>query len=241
MRVTWVFVLGFILATTILFASEDPYKGWTTNQLTAEITKLKKQVANLQAKALGDYSTEPTPSGADGVTKIDDFERDSPSFGTSWWEGCDQYNMGTTIVPDPYERLKGGAPKSPGYCAGMKGHLGPNEEPWAWANLSITLGQNEAPTDLTAYKAIRFYTIGDGKSHVISLKKAIVKDYADYEANFTAPKKWTQVTILFSQFAQPNWGAQVPKVFDDVKQIAFTPGLHDADYDFKIDDLELLK
>lgn len=244
-KTVWLLALCLALSVGLSRADDNSYQGWTTDQLKAEIAKLKKQIADLQAKAnssSSDYSTDNSMvSDANGVTKIDDFEKESPSLGTSWWEGCDQNKMGTTISPDPYTRLKGGSPKSPGYCAGMKGHLGPNEEPWAWATLSLALGNNGEPMDLTTYKAIRFYTFGDGKDHLIRLQKISVKDFADFEAHFTAPKKWTQVTIPFDQFAQPDWGKKLERKFDDVKNVAFAPGLNDADYDFKIDDLELLK
>ena len=240
--IKWMLAAGLVLTGSVLFAAEDPYQGWTTDQLKAEIKKLKTQLEELQPKTKpggADYSAQPTPVG--GVVPIDDFEKDLPSFGTGWWEGCDQNKMGTTIFPDPYERIKVGSPASPGYCAGLKGHLGPNEEPWTWANLSLNLAGNETPVDLTTYKALRFYTKGDGKSHVVSLIKASVKDYADFQDPFTSPAKWTQVTLPMAEFAQPNWGTQLERKFDDVKSISFTPGLHDADYDFKIDDLEFLK
>ena len=61
----------------------------------------------------------------EGTWKIDDFE--TPD--RNWWLGCDQNNMGTTVSPATYQRLEGGSPATPGYCAGFKGHLGPNEDP----------------------------------------------------------------------------------------------------------------
>jgi hypothetical protein len=241
----WLLVVALVFAAGLSWAEDDPYQGWNTGQLKAEIAKLKKQVAELQAKTDSnspDYSSgDSTLPGLNGVTKVDDFEKETPSLGNSWWEGCDQNKMGTTIAPDPYTRLKGGSPLSHGYCAGMKGHLGPNEEPWAWATLTLSLGNNGMPMDLTAYKAIRFYTMGDGKEHLIRLQKISVKDFADFEARFVSPKKWTQIIIPFEKFTQPDWGARLEKKFDDVKNIAFVPGLNDADYDFKVDDLELLK
>jgi hypothetical protein len=182
-----------------------------------------------------------TTTPADKDLKVDDFESDHPSFGGGWWAGGDQNNMGTTVSPDPYERLKGGSPKSPGYCAGIKGHLGPNEPPWAWASLTLSLGTEGGTVDLTPYKALRFYTKGDGKTHRVSLDKAVVKDYSNFNADFTSPKNWTQVTIPFEQFSQRDGGLKVEKKFDDVKDLSFTPETNDADYDFKIDDVEFLK
>lgn len=247
-KISWV-LAAVILMTGVLWADSDPYPNWTTDQLKAEIVKLKKQIGDLQQKTNGTSAASKNdngygsaaPAGKDGIVLVDDFETDHPSFGGGWWEGCDQNKMGTTISPDPYARLKGGSPKSPGFCAGMKGHLGPNEAPWPWATLTLGMGDNGASTDLTAYKAVRFYTMGDGKTHTISLQKLAVKDYADFKAEFTAPKGWTQVSIPFDKFSQPDWGAKVEKKFEDVKALSFAPGLNDADYDFKIDDVEFLK
>ena len=47
--------------------------------------------------------------------------------------------------------------------------------------------------------------------------------------------------MLFSDFKQPAWAQQVSAVFDDVEQIAFQPATMDADFDFQIDDLTLVK
>ena len=128
-KTVWLLALCLAFSAGLSRAQDDSYKGWNTDQLKAEIAKLKKQIADLQAKAnlnSSDYSTnDSTVTDVNGVTKVDDFEKETPILGTSWWEGCDQNKMGTTISPDPYTRLKGGSPKSPGYCAGMKGAFGP--------------------------------------------------------------------------------------------------------------------
>ena len=107
--------------------------------------------------------------------------------------------------------------------------------------LTENLDAGGKPVDLSAYKAIRFYTKGDGKSHSVALNKASVTDYCDYSASFVSPADWTQVTIPFANFAQPNWGKQVEKKFNDVVKLSFAPGTPDSDFDFKIDDVEFLK
>jgi len=73
------------------------------------------------------------------------------------------------------------------------------------------------------------------------LNKAAVTDYCDYQADFTSPSDWTLVTIPFSDFKQAKWGKVVEKIFNDVTKISFSPGAGDPDFDFKIDDVELLK
>ena len=135
----------------------------------------------------------------------------------------------------------GNPPESPGHCAGMKGHMGPQQAPWPWAALSLNLDTNGGPVDLSTYKAIRFYTKGDGKTHTVALNKASVTDYGDFQASFVSPSEWTQVTINFSDFSQPNWGKQLDKKFNDVMKLTFAPGVTDPDFDFKIDDVEFIK
>lgn len=174
------------------------------------------------------------------VLKVDDFESDKPSFGNGWWTGCDQNNLGTTLQPQPFERLPGGSPTSKGFCAGIKGHMGTAVAPWPWASLSLGFG-NDAGADLTAYQAVRFNAKGDGKTYNVSLARAAVTDYAGFGAGFTAPKDWTQVTVLFEEFKQPDWGKKLERTFPDVKSISFSPGSNDEDYNLQIDDVEFLK
>ena len=173
------------------------------------------------------------------VLKVDDFESGSPSFGAGWFEGCDTNGV-TKLAPVPFATLTGGSPQSPGHCAGMKGHFAPMQAPWPWALLSLALS-GSGPMDLSGYKAVRFYTKGDGKSHAVALDKASVTDYCDYTANFISPADWKQVTLPFSDFAQATWGKQVEKKFNDVTKLSFSPGTPDADFDFKVDDVEFVK
>ncbi len=177
---------------------------------------------------------------AKDVLKVDDFESGSPAFGGTWWEGCDANGV-TKLSPVPFAVLQGGSPLSPGHCAGMKGHMGPQQAPWPWAVLSLNLDAGGRPVDLSAYRALRFYTQGDGKAHTVALNKASVRDYADFQANFTSPAAWAQVTVPFSDFAQANWGKRLEKKFNDVLKLTFSPGTTDPDFDFKIDDVEFVK
>jgi peptidoglycan/xylan/chitin deacetylase (PgdA/CDA1 family) len=194
--------------------------------------------ANAKAPVINASPSIPAPDKA--VLKVDDFESGSPAFGAGWFEGCDGNGV-TKLSPIPFATLPGGSPQSPGHCAGMKGHMGPMQAPWPWALLALTLNADNKPVDLSAYKAIRFYTKGDGKAHTVALNKVSITDYADYQANFTSPADWTQVTIPFADFAQPNWGKQVEKNFKDVLKLSFSPNTPDGDFDFKVDDVEFVK
>ena len=213
-------------------------------ELTLENALWKPQVVptpktvTAQAAVVDTSSVVAAPSK--DVLKVDDFESGTPAYGGGWWAGCDGNGV-TKLSPLPFAALTGGSPLTPGHCAGMKGHMGPMEAPWPWAILSENLDAGGKPVDLSAYKAIRFYTQGDGKTHSVALNKAAVTDYSDFQGLFVSPAKWTQVTINFSDFAQPTWGKQVDKNFKDVVKLSFTPAVPGEDFDFKVDDIEFLK
>lgn len=219
--------------------THDPLQGWSVEELKAEVLRLRKQIVDMKRKRAGKV-TASGPNAPAGSWLIDDFENETPTVGSSWWTGCDQNNMGTTVTPDPFERLVGGSPQTPGYCGGIKGHLGPNEDPWAWVALIIHSVQ-DTPTDLNGYKALEFYTKGDGRDYGVRLERDVVKDYAHFQFNFTASAKWTKVHVALSDFAQPNWGKPFEKTFPDVKALAFYPVVHEADYDLKVDDIIFIK
>jgi peptidoglycan/xylan/chitin deacetylase (PgdA/CDA1 family) len=200
----------------------------------------RASVAPIEAKAPVIDAGSVVSAPSKDVLKVDDFESGAPAYGGSWWAGCDTNGI-TKLSPVPFSTLTDGSPQSPGHCAGMKGHMGPVKEPWPWAVLSLGLDSGGKPVDLSSYQAIRFYTQGDGKTHVVALNKAAVTDYCDYQSDFVSPSAWTRVTIPFSDFAQANWGKQVENTFNDVMKLTFSPGAGDPDFDFKVDDLEFLK
>jgi peptidoglycan/xylan/chitin deacetylase (PgdA/CDA1 family) len=206
---------------------------WQTQVLVAPAAQVVAKPVVIDAQSITAAPDKP-------VLKLDDFESASPSFGGSWWEGCDSNGV-TKLSSMPFTPLPGGSPVSPGHCAGLQGHLGPQQAPWPWATLSLGLDATGKPIDLTGYRALRFYTKGDGKTHSVALNKASVSDYDDFQAAFVSPADWTQVTIPFTDFAQAPWGKQLEKKFNDVTKLSFSPGAGAPDFDFKIDDVELVK
>jgi hypothetical protein len=214
--------------------------------LKAEVYRLRRQIQDLREK-LG-YSETVEIKGKDSVKipkdswKLDDFENPSPTSGIGGWSTeFDHNNMGTVVTPNPYQRLEGGSPLSSGFCAGMKGHLGPSEAPWTWAYLQTNLNSQGTTVDLNGYKELWFAVKGDGKYYITTLRRAIVTDYCDFQADFTAPGQWTLVKIPLNKFTQPTWGTQYPRNFNDVKNMAFSPELHEADFDLKVDDVVFVK
>jgi hypothetical protein len=242
--------LAAFFTVGLLWAEASPpegsLRGWTNDQLKAEVYRLRREIQDLREK-LG-FSQAVEIKGKDSVKvppnawKLDNFETASPTSGIGPWSmEFDHNNMGTTVVPSPYQRLEKGSPLSPGYCAGMKGHLGPSEAPWTWAYLQCNLNSQGTTVDLNGFKELWFAVRGDGKYYIATLRRDIVKDYCDFQADFIAPDQWTLVKIALNHFAQPTWGTQYPRAFPDVRNMAFSPELHEADFDFKVDDIFFVK
>ena len=193
--------------------------------------KVKRYIAELKI-----LKTESPGSAGE---KLDDFEGGGSRFGV-WWSGCDTFGS-SFLSQKQFAPIAGGSPKTPGHCAQLAGHIGKNgNNQYAWVDLGLVRKTEEKPLDLTRYKAIRFYALGDGKKYRVKLSIPSVTDYAYYEASFTAPAQWSVVTLPFSGFAQPSWGKPVEKLFSGVEQILFTTDFLDSDFDVKIDDLELV-
>ena len=243
-------VLTFFLTASFLWAQASPQegslKGWSNDQLKAEVYRLRREIQDLREKlGLSDVveiknkNSVKVPSGS---WKLDDFESPSPASGIGGWSmEFDHNNMGTILLPNPYQRLEGGSPLSPGYCAGIKGHLGPSEAPWTWSYLQTNLSSQGTTVDLDGYKELWFAVKGDGKYYIAALRRAVVQDYCEFQADFNAPEQWTLVKIPLNHFNQPTWGIQHPRAFPDVKTLAFSPELHEADYDLRVDDIVFVK
>jgi hypothetical protein len=236
-------VLAGLLAFSVaLFADADPFDGWTLQQLKVKVAQLQKENKALKdqlasAPVASSVSATAAPVAAQGDRLLDDFEADQARTGQAWWTGADDNKLGTTLEPVPFVAKKGGSPVSPGHCGRIHGKLGAARDPWPWANLILAM-DNE---DLRGYSAISFYVKGDGLTHQVQFCKTSVKDFANFSAEFPTTKDWVKQTIKFSDFAQPSWGAQVPRVFNDVEKIQFVPGTPEAAFDFSIDDLTLVK
>ena len=180
------------------------------------------------------FAVAPSPAGAEDakILVVDDFDGTGPKLGAAWETYADDHNLGTK--GNAFETVTEGSPKGAKGHGRFSGHLGKNKDPWPWATLELSFGDNETK-DLSAYKSLQFYAKGDGKKHRIRLGRTAVEDYCDYEFTFVAPKEWTLVTAPLSDFAQPAWGKQVPRSFKDVTKIGFlalAPG-DDEDFDLR--------
>jgi hypothetical protein len=105
----------------------------------------------------------------------------------------------------------------------------------------VAFSERQAPTDLTGYKALRFWVKGDGTTHTVKMHRMAVKDHAFPMASFATTSTWTQVTLPLADFAQPAWAQQVAGGLSDVHLVVFAPGADKSAFDFSIDQLELVK
>ena len=242
--------LAVFFTATLLRADSPPQegslKGWSNDQLKAEVYRLRREIQDLREKLGMSDTVEIKSKNSVKIPKdswrLDDFEGPSPASGIGGWSvEFDHNNMGTILLPNPYQRLEGGSPLSPGFCAGMKGHFGPSEAPWTWAYLQANLNSQGSTVDLNGYKELWFAAKGDGKYYITTLRRAVVQDYCDFQADFIAPEQWTLVKIPLNRFNQPTWGTSYPRTFPDVKNMAFSPELHEADYDLRVDDIVFVK
>ena len=233
-------VLGLVLALAtapvLLHAGDDPLAGWSEAQLKVKVLQLQKENVELKAKLAGAaaVATAAPAAKASGALLIDDFEGPMAKNGTAWWNGCDDNKLGTTLEPQPYAASPGGVK---GLCNRIHGHMGSNKEPWPWASTGLKF----TDPNISGYSALVFWVKGDGGKAKVQLQRSAVKDFSHFSAEFTAPKAWTKVTLPLSGFAQPaTWGEKIPMGWTDVEGLQFMPATNDADYDFSIDDLQLV-
>ena len=238
-----------ILSPGLLQASgseADPYSGMNAEalrrvvgQLEKELEGVKKQLDRLEGKA-GAKGAGPDAKRSGWL--LDDFESGNEwdtKGGGGWWSGHDNNGMGTTREPDPFKPQKGGSPASPGYSGRLSGFLGPNEEPWAWSTLEYNFG--DQGKDIREYKGLEFWIKGNQADVRVQVKRAAVTDYCYHEKIIKPGTDWQKVYIPFDEIQQADWGKQVAHDFKDIKAVSWSPALHEAKYDFAIDQIRLIK
>jgi chitinase len=176
---------------------------------------------------------------------IDDFEKGGTAnaLGGSWSTDCDHNHLGTVLNPVPFTPTAGGAPGSEKIAAHISGHLGRSVAPWPYAELTGTLNASGSAGDLSDFKAIEFWTKGDGQFYSLVLARSAVQDYGNYRMDFKSGPQWTKVILNFADFKQPTWARPVPYKLSDVLFLAFEPNadFSDEDFDLWLDDIILLK
>jgi hypothetical protein len=159
-------------------------------------------------------------------------------LGGAWESEFDRNDRGTTLNPSPLKPTAGGHNGSP-YFLRFWGHFGKSGPPWPYADV----GASMPPSDLSQWKGVRFAAKGNGKNYLLVVRRAAVRDYGQFRAQFSTSADWTEVQIPFADLQQPDWAHPVPRGWVDVTSIAFMPGalFSDEDYDLGIDDVELFK
>jgi hypothetical protein len=176
---------------------------------------------------------------------IDDFEGGGTTnaLGGSWSTDCDHNNLGTVMNPMPFKAEAGGSKASPKFAAHIYGHYGKSIAPWPYTQLNAGLDASGGAVDLSDFKALQFWTKGDGKDYSALLARAAVQDYANPRDDFKAPAQWTKVILNLVDFKQPSWGRQIPPKLSDILYLSFAPAASFSDEDFNlwVDDVTLMK
>lgn len=178
-------------------------------------------------------------STQDSNMLVDNFDGNEPRIGRTWVINSDKNKLGTKVNPFGIEKTS--AKSETGNHGHFYGHVGRNMDPWPFALVELSINQN-GPNDLSAFKAIRFYAKGDGKTYRVSLGRKAAKDHCHFQYSFTTNKDWTVFVCPLDEFAQPEWGVQIEKGFKDVISVRFEApsGGDDEDFDLHFDDVEFL-
>lgn len=173
------------------------------------------------------------------LVTLDDFESGATAAGTEWETKAG--GTDTRLDPEPFSPEACGPEQTKSKaCAHIHGHYGPDAPPWPEATLTLPLNPAFKEVDLTPARALRFWVKGDGRQYSIALRKRSAKEWNHHAFIFTAPDEWTQIEAPIEAFAQPDWGARVPRVFDDVFDLQIKPAVHNADFDVYVDDLQFV-
>lgn len=174
---------------------------------------------------------------------IDDFEDGNlvNALHAPWTAEADSNGLGTRLDGQPLRPLDGGA-RGSRHALGLKGHFGANRAPWPYASLATAFNPDRAPTDLGPYRTLVLKARGDGKPVDVVIGRAVVKDYGNFRAQFTPGPQWQEFRLPMDDFSQPAWAEPVPRGFSDATTLQFQPGgRDDADFEFQIDDVKLLR
>ena len=168
---------------------------------------------------------------------LDNFENTVASNGVGWWASADSNNLGSIAA----FQIEPSAEGAHGPAGHLTGHLGRSQgKTYSWASLGLSAKQDNAPTDFSGVKAIRFRVKGDGGKYRFALGREAVKDYGKFSAPFSAGDKWSDVEIRVDSLRQPDWAQQLPHVFNDVLGLEISPLDEGKDFDLYLDDVELV-
>jgi len=203
--------------------------------LVLSLLPLAACITNYQPGASNASGGPNTGKGGKGYM-LDKFDGSVALNGAAWWAGADSNNLGSSAT----YKLETDVPGADGSVGHLSGHLGHNIAPWPWASMTLGAKGDNSPTDFGAVRAIRFRVKGNGGRYRLALKREVVKDYANFASEFSAPKEWTEITVKMSALRQATWGVPVNHSFNDVTGIDIAALDADKDFDLYIDNLEVV-
>ena len=158
-------------------------------------------------------SSVPLPEGYTGIM-VDDLEDGDRfnSFRGTWFTYDDSNSGGdsqlTPAAFSTFSPLQGG-PLSSSQYAKITGNV-TTTYPDGFVGIGMDLNpNNNQPRDLSQYKAIEFWTRGDGKTYRFKIHSTATADYDDYGYNFTTSSEWERHVIPFEDLTQEGWGKSV--------------------------------
>jgi hypothetical protein len=168
---------------------------------------------------------------------LDNFDGAVAANGVGWWASADQNNLGSTAE----FKAEPGVDGATGSAGHFTGHLGRSAgKTYSWASLGLQAKADGTVADFSGVKAIKLRVKGNGGKYRFDLPRAAVTDYGNFATSFVAPKTWTTVELRIDSLRQPDWAAQLPRAWKDVKTIEVAPLDEGSDYDLYIDDIELV-
>jgi hypothetical protein len=168
---------------------------------------------------------------------LDNFEGAVAANGVGWWASADQNNLGSIAE----FKAEPGVEGANGNAGHFTGHLGRTVgKTYSWASLGLQAKADGTTADFSGVKLVRFRVKGDGGKYRFDLPRDAVKDYGNFATSFKAPDKWTTVEIRIDSLRQPDWAAQLPHAWNDVKTIEIQPLDEGKDFNLYVDDVELV-
>ncbi len=172
-----------------------------------------------------------------------DFEGEHPHPTFGWVGVSDTIVEGgkSTVVVSIDSVGAGGS----GHSLHLSGSVQVGQNPYVMFSLAATRfwRDEEVLYDLSGFKGISFWAMGDGNTYRVDLPTASITDYMYYGFAFAPPAgEWHEYKIPFRGFKQMPYGAKVPWTGSDVEGIHFvTVGGPLENFSLHIDNVSFYK
>lgn len=145
----------------------------------------------------------------ENATLISNSEIANLSFmNTEWYAHDDGANGGSTVTPSGIFTMTNVGANGTDYSSKINYSLNQGSLSYnPFVAFGFNFYENESNFDLSGSTGISFYHKGNGL-HLQTLLSSI-SDYAHYQVVIPSHSEWTKVTLNWSDFEQPSWGAIV--------------------------------